>query len=283
MSANNAHGNYSNYYTKRQASLIVGDRRVDLLPLEWIQSKKVLDIGCNAGFVSVEIAQRMSPESVLGVDIDPSLIKRCETHLAYVHSLQAPSVDENYPTVPQPNYFPIALPKIHGFIPLSESRPSSRTGFPRNISFRAADWVVDTLEEDQAGYDLILALSLTKWIHLHHADSGLMAFFKKIYTHLTPGGRLVLEPQSFKGYKDAAKKAGSANSPDGSRLRSNLKTLKLRPEDFGDALVGLGFKRAGALRAGPGEDRMEGEGEADEELKGFDRPIEVYVKPSSII
>jgi 7SK snRNA methylphosphate capping enzyme len=46
-------------------------------------------------------------------------------------------------------------------------------------------------------------LSLTKWIHLHGLDEGLIKFFQKCFDCLEPGGKLVLEKQGWRGYKDA--------------------------------------------------------------------------------
>ena len=49
-------------------------------------------------------------------------------------------------------------------------------------------------------YDVILGLSLTKWIHLNWGDEGIKRFFRKVYLHLRPGGKFIVEPQPFASY-----------------------------------------------------------------------------------
>ena len=59
----------------------------------------------------------------------------------------------------------------------------------------------EQLEAEKEEYDVILALSITKWIHLNWGDVGLKRFFRRIFRQLRPGGRLVLEPQAWPSYK----------------------------------------------------------------------------------
>ena len=39
------------------------------------QGKRVLDIGCHIGSISLQIAAHYNPTQVLGIDIDPKMIK----------------------------------------------------------------------------------------------------------------------------------------------------------------------------------------------------------------
>jgi 7SK snRNA methylphosphate capping enzyme len=56
------------------------------------------------------------------------------------------------------------------------------------------------LDHQEPEYDVILALSLTKWIHLNWGDEGMKRFFRKVYLHLRPGGVFIVEPQPFTSY-----------------------------------------------------------------------------------
>lgn len=69
----------------------------------------------------------------------------------------------------------------------------------------------DALEGITPSFDVILALSLTKWLHLNWGDAGLKRCFKKMYLQLRPGGVLLLEAQDFKSYHRKRKLTVSLN------------------------------------------------------------------------
>ena len=63
----------------------------------------------------------------------------------------------------------------------------------------------DYSNQTKSEYDFVLALSITKWIHLNNGDEGVKRFFKKIYLNLNINGSLLLEPQSWTSYRKKAK------------------------------------------------------------------------------
>lgn len=69
----------------------------------------------------------------------------------------------------------------------------------------------DAMEGITPSFDVILALSLTKWLHLNWGDAGLKRCFRKMYLQLRPGGVLLLEAQDFKSYSRKRKLTVSLN------------------------------------------------------------------------
>lgn len=83
-------------------------------------------------------------------------------------------------------------------------------------------------------FDVVLLLSVTKWIHLNNGDSGMLTLFAHIQSILNEGGYLIVEPQPMSNYARASKK--------NKELRETYKTIQIRPP-FEDELKAQGFER----------------------------------------
>ncbi|KAI0774060.1 Bin3-domain-containing protein [Fomes fomentarius] len=284
------YGNYHGYYNKRPAT---NDHRLALIPRGFFVGKRVLDVGCNEGIVTCEIAQSFCAKRVIGVDIDDTLVRAAWKHRRLVWSQQKPTsapedgADDHASTngsetlsqegtgrkrrhisLSQPtetsdayvaDYFPVSCEHMFGPLPVPDVASLGRDGadkFPHNVSFRTADWIKNEIPEDSDGYDVVVAFSVSKWIHLNDGDEGVLAFFRRVHQVLRPGGTFILEPQEWDTYNKARRMS--------SKLRENAKLLKLRPEDFERVLMDIGFGHVEHLGAA-------GEG-------GFRRPIDLYVK-----
>ncbi|KAH9894442.1 Bin3-domain-containing protein [Cubamyces lactineus] len=265
------HGNYHGYYTKRPPTQ---DPRLSLLPSSLFKGRRVLDVGCNEGWVTCEIAQRFGAKRVVGVDIDDTLVRLAWKHRRSVWSQQgppgsgdgqnqeedhsyeksrkrrrssSPTEDDHRPQQVVADYFPASCEHMFGPLPIPDaaSQEDASDIFPHNVAFRTADWVNHVIPDDAEGYDIVLVFSISKWIHLNGGDEGLLRFFRRVYQVLGPRGTFVLEPQEWDTY-------GKAKRMD-PKLKENAKSLKLRPDDFERILQDIGFGPAQHLgKAGDG-------------------------------
>ncbi|KIM42383.1 hypothetical protein M413DRAFT_18658 [Hebeloma cylindrosporum] len=244
MTSTPIHGNYHGYYTKRP---FLQDERLLVLPPGLFKGARVLDVGCNEGWVTCEIAQTHGAHFVVGVDIDDALIQAAWRRRRAVWSTQAPPLDKSRdvdgPSAAEisdqakttsRHYFPMSCEHEFGSLPIPPaSSAREKLSFPHNLSFRTADWTKTELPEDSEGYDVVIAFSISKWIHLNEGDNGLTAFFRRVYNVLKPGGSFVLEPQPWESYAKARRMD--------SKLKENAKYLVIRPTDFGSILKDMGF------------------------------------------
>ncbi|XP_062271228.1 7SK snRNA methylphosphate capping enzyme-like [Scomber scombrus] len=94
------HGNHSRYYGYHGSygdgwEGRVGaeeDPRLRLLEADWFRDKKVLDVGCGAGHMTLAIARRFNPAHILGVELDHRLVHAANQNVR--HFLSHDMVEE---------------------------------------------------------------------------------------------------------------------------------------------------------------------------------------------
>jgi len=224
--------------------------------------KRVLDVGCNSGHFTLLLcnALRNEFETVIGVDVDRELILLAGSNARRM-GISTSREEEEEASSAAALFKPRVLGsgrvgRGKGGVPRQRLRledpPRPKVALPLVVRFLQSDWVfnddlnrqreetgpenttrmqwndmAEVDREDKMGYQLILALSVTKWIHIHHFDSGIRHLFARIATCLSPSGVFILEPQAYKSYKEAIK----ITAPH-SRARKNFHALQIMPDDF---------------------------------------------------
>lgn len=230
------YGNFNRYYGVRTKGFD-HDPRLDILPKEWFNKKRILDVGCNAGHLTLEIAKELKPSWILGIDIDDHLIGVARKNIRH--------------------YFECNDGEGQEFI---GKFPASIKNY--NVWFSRENYVLESdeyLEMIREEYDVILALSISKWIHLNWGDEGIKRFFKRTFKHLNRGGRLLLELQDWSKYYKRAK-----TTPE---MFETYKNIKFKPDQFKNYLIDeVGFVECQQL------------GIPKAVTRGFERPILVFQK-----
>ncbi|KAG7164580.1 7SK snRNA methylphosphate capping enzyme-like [Homarus americanus] len=244
------YGNYNKYYGYRNPDQ-TPDVRLEYLKREWFEGKEVLDIGCNIGHVTLTVARDYNPKRVVGIDIDKKLVSIAEKNIK--HYLRKGDTQEAN--------FPKSMRLLYGPLKPPVRADGSRT-FPHNVKFVHANYVLESdelLETVRPEFDMILCLSITKWVHLNWGDSGLKRFFRRVFHNLKPGGRFILEPQGWPSYNKRRKLT--------KRIFENYKNIRLFPDKFNDFLlheVGFGTSEKTTT--------------PHHASRGFQRPIIIYTK-----
>ncbi|XP_068919372.1 7SK snRNA methylphosphate capping enzyme [Petaurus breviceps papuanus] len=272
------YGNYCKYYGYRNPNC--EDGRLRVMRPEWFQGRDVLDLGCNVGHLTLSIACKWGPARVVGVDIDARLIHSARQNIRHYLSeelrlkpqppegVQGPEGGKGIATTRKKSCFPASLTASRGPIaaPQVPLDGADASIFPNNVVFITGNYVLDRdeLVEAQAPeYDVVLCLSLTKWVHLNWGDEGLKRMFRRIYRHLRPGGILVLEPQPWSSY---GKRKTLTET-----IYKNYYRIQLKPEQFSSYLTSpeVGFSSY-ELVATP-----------HNSSKGFQRPVYLFHKANS--
>ncbi|XP_044039892.1 7SK snRNA methylphosphate capping enzyme [Siniperca chuatsi] len=225
------------------------DPRLRLLEADWFRDKKVLDVGCGAGHMTLAVARRFDPAHVLGVELDERLVHAAKQNIRHFlsHDLVVEERKRRRGTAGQrgeeeeelqqallslPLSFrvsrgPLSAPPL--LLPPSSSSPSSSSSsssrFPNNITFIQGDYVSEWEAWPGRGqYDVIMCLGVTKWVQLQSGDGGVVRLFRRAYQSLSPGGLFILEPQPWSSYSRSKRASESTYR--------HYRTLRLRPEQF---------------------------------------------------
>eukprot|EP01080_Neovahlkampfia_damariscottae_P005034 gene5034-8631_t len=190
------YGNYDDYYRFRNN--IDSYYRINLFRdnKDFFEKKQILDIGCNSGELSLQIAKNIEVKKYLGIDIDEYLIQKAHENKERIIAAQLRRL-------------------MHVGRDLTNF-------FPRNVEFKSGNFLEYDFGDVQ--FNTILCLSITKWIHLNWGDEGIKNFFKKMANLLTKNGILILEPQKFSTYdrkKDLTK-----------TISENFQNIKFKPDEF---------------------------------------------------
>lgn len=164
------HGNYTAYYTFRSQD-VPDPRLTQLKP--FVQGRRILDLGCNAGKLTLELATHFAATQIVGVDLDVGLIASAREAKA------------------------TALQQGQGVVEI--------------VAFEQFDFANTwPFQGSAAGqWDAVMLLSVIKWVHLNNSDDVLVELFRRLFEIVVPGGFLVIEPQDWANYKRAVKKCPS--------------------------------------------------------------------------
>lgn len=250
------YGNYDKYYGYRNSGVFEEDPRLGLLRREWFSGRDCLDIGCNTGQVTIRVARDLHPRRMVGIDIDSKLINMAWKNL-HRHYMPA--------KMPDGKPFPISLTLARGPVALMTSCGAQAEGdraFPHNVHFMQGNYIPTSdegAESQEPEYDVILALSLTKWVHLNWGDAGIKRLFQRVYRHLRPEGKFILEPQPFNSYTRKKKLTPTTYQ--------NYHSIQFFPKQFHSYLMTeVGFTGYKFL------------GTPHNKSKGFRRPLHLYIK-----
>lgn len=132
------YGNYDAYYGYRYVGGEDGgggavDPRLLAIDRAWLHGKDCLDVGCNAGQFTSSLATRFGVRSMLGVDIDASLVQRAQQLLRHSVSVGPPPAiaTRGEPLVPPPPVPPPPAPPAPALPP-----PDVAAGNLSNEDFR---------------------------------------------------------------------------------------------------------------------------------------------------
>ncbi|KAK4280918.1 hypothetical protein QN277_012471 [Acacia crassicarpa] len=260
-------GNYWNYYGYRIGQDLEEDPRLKVFRKEWFEGKDCLDIGCNNGTITIQIAKKFLCRSILGIDIDYNLVQDADRNLRKAVRLESSAKRpanasklraEDHPDGNLEQCVTVSSNEEPKEVSREPSSMEDRNLFDI-VSFQT-DNIVKSHHSPEKRYDTILCMSVTKWIQLNWGDDGLLKLFAKTWKMLQPGGVFVLEPQPWKSYEN------SRGVSETSAI--NYRNIMFRPEKFQEILLDkVGFRTVEDVTS-----------ELSRTKTGFDRPVLVFKK-----
>jgi len=249
MPPNNClYGNYAKYYGYRRTNCYQDeDSRCNLFKSDWFRAKRLLDIGCNDGSLTIELAVKYQTRSVVGIDKDASIIQTAKKNL-YLRKASILRMISLCNNRKEESYLKNVLKKL------------------LCVQFIHGDWAQFDCGIQLGSIDIVLALSITKWFHINNGDLGLRCFMRRLYAVLKQEGLIILEPQYWSSYDKATQKIRSRET----NHRSS-KLLQSRPMEFSSL-----FEKSGSF-IGEISVKIARRGKI---VKGFDRDIWLYKKNS---
>uniref|UniRef100_A0A8C6SLX3 RNA methyltransferase n=1 Tax=Neogobius melanostomus TaxID=47308 RepID=A0A8C6SLX3_9GOBI len=221
---------FSSCYGDGEGQVGGADPRLTLLEAGWFRGRRVLDVGCGAGHVTLYVARSFGPAHILGVELDAHLLRAANQNVR--HFLSHDLVREERRACPRSLKgrvlsggvslrFPQSFRATRGpLAPPLLQMETSEQNFPHNVSFLQGDYVCEQEAWPGRGlYDVVLCLGVVKWVQLQKGDEGVARLFRRAYQSLSPGGLFLLETQPWTSYCHR----------DTFRI---FKTLRLRPEKF---------------------------------------------------
>ncbi|XP_030764157.1 probable RNA methyltransferase bin3 isoform X2 [Sitophilus oryzae] len=251
------YGNYNRYYGYRNPNNETDHRlRVFSHHPYLFEGKDILDIGCNIGHITLSVARDFRAKTVTGIDIDPKLISIARKNIKhYVKTENSPARLERTSNGSKLTSTDVLSSRFN--------ETQKGRGFPYNVTFKQCNYVPEDenlLALEQPQFDVILCLSITKWIHMNWGDNGLKLTFRRMYEQLRPGGRLILEPQHWASYKNKKNLTET--------IYRNYQAIEFFPDKFTEYLLSpaVGFAKSEIL------------GYPQHKSSGFRRPIQVFTK-----
>lgn len=132
------YGNYCKYYGYRNPNC--EDSRLRVMKPEWFRGKEVLDVGCNVGHLTLNVAKKWGPTRMVGVDIDGALIHSARQNIRHYLSEEMQEQQDRSNgegTGFAKKTFPVSLMASRGPIaaPRVPQDGADATVFPNNVIF----------------------------------------------------------------------------------------------------------------------------------------------------